>query len=234
VTSEGQLGVTDEAEFLWQRLPLRGARLIELGCGKAELARSLLERGVVASVTALEVDEEQHLRNVSGARPDNLEFLLAGAEQIPRGDASFDVAIMLKSLHHVPVGLLDRALVEIRRVLVPGGYLYISEPMATGEFNEIVRLFHDEETVRAAAYAAIKRALAAGIFEDVEERIFETALSFRDYDDFVERIVKTTHSKLVLAPPIAAEVQEKFDKFMSPQGANFVRSNRLNLLRRPT
>jgi SAM-dependent methyltransferase len=67
---------------------------------------------------------------------------------------------MLKSLHHVPIPLMDRALAEVARVLRPGGHLYVSEPVYEGPFNDIVRLFNDEAVVRAAAQRAVDAALA--------------------------------------------------------------------------
>ena len=54
---------------------------------------------------------------------------------------------------------------EIHRVLKPDGLAYISEPVFAGEFNEIIRLFHDELAVREAAFAAVGRAVATGRFE---------------------------------------------------------------------
>ncbi len=56
---------------------------------------------------------------------------------------------------------MDAALAEIARVLVPGGWLYVSEPVFAGPFNELMRLFHDEQAVRAAALAALARAHGA-------------------------------------------------------------------------
>ena len=44
-----------------------------------------------------------------------MTFGLAGAEDIPLGDESVDVVFMFKSLHHVPVDLMDQSMREIRR-----------------------------------------------------------------------------------------------------------------------
>lgn len=224
--------VTDEGEYLCRLVSLNDARVIELGCGKAEMSRKLLERGLAASVTALEVDLKQHAANLASSHPSTLRFLLGGAEDIPLPDEQFDVAIMLKSLHHVPMPELGNALAEIRRVLVPGGSLYVSEPVYAGDFNDIVRLFHDEGEVRAAAYAALQRAAAAGVLEWVDERVFDTPLAFRNFDDFFDRMIRVTHSDISMDPATTAEVQRRFEKFMTPQGATFVRQMRVNLLRR--
>ena len=159
--------VTDEIEFLRNVVPLAGANVVELGCGKAELARKLIERGLVKSVTALEVDQIQHAHNCAGARLPGLEFQYGGADDIPLPDATYDVAIMLKSLHHVPMDRLDRAMQEIRRVLKPGGTLYVSEPVYAGPFNEIVRIFHDEGVVRAAAHDALTSILSLPIMNAI-------------------------------------------------------------------
>jgi hypothetical protein len=102
-----------------------------------------------------------------------------------------------------------------------------------GDFNEIVRLFHDEGSVRAAAYDALQRAIAAGLFTHVEETVFSTPLTFRDFDDFFDRIVRVTHSTLILEGETLAEVRRRFNRFVTPEGARFVRDMRVNVLRRP-
>lgn len=225
--------VTDEVEFFAQALAPQGARVVELGCGKAAFARALLQRGLARTVTAFEVDRTQHAANLAAPAVAGLQFVEGGAQAIALPDASADIVVMLKSLHHVPLDLLDTALAEIRRVLVPGGVLYVSEPVYAGEFNDIVKRFHDEGQVRAAAYAALQRAAAAGVLDWDRELVFDTPLHFRDYDDFVERIVRVTHSDLSLPPALDAEVRRHFNAHQRPDGAHFVRQMRVNFLRRP-
>ena len=225
--------ITDELELLRRLVPLAGARVVELGCGKAELARRLLERGLVASVQAFEVDVVQHARNLADPHAVNLQFLSGGAEAIPLDDGCCEVVLMLKSLHHVPTPRLDQALREIRRVLVSGGHLYVSEPVYAGEFNEIVRLFHDEGEVRAAAQAALRRAAGDGVLARLGETVFDMPLAFRDFADFHDRIVRVTHSSHDLDAATLAEVRRRFDRHMTPQGARFIREMRVDVLRRP-
>lgn len=225
--------VTDEAEFLQQQVPLAGAHLVELGCGKAELARRLLERGQVARISAFEVDARQHAANLASAHPPALRFLEGGADDIALPDASADVVIMLKSLHHVPVDRLDRALREIRRVLRPGGWLYVSEPVYAGAFNELIRLFNDEGDVRLAAYAALQRAAQAGVLHWHGEQVFATPLAFRDFDDFSARVIHVTYLDHRLDAALEGEVRRRFDAHLGADGARFTRQLRINLLRRP-
>lgn len=105
----------------------------------AYLAKDLMSHPLV---TALEVDARQHAKNLRDPLPD-LHFIQAGAQAIPLAAAAFDLALMLKSLHHVPLAQLDQALAEVHRVLKPGGLLYVSEPVFAGPLNEVIRLFHD-------------------------------------------------------------------------------------------
>jgi len=224
--------IADELAYLASLVGLQGASVVELGCGKADFARKLVERTSVASVTALEVDRIQHRRNVEGPQHPRLSFVYGGAEDIPLPDACADGVLMMKSLHHVPVPKMDRAMEEIRRVLKPGGWLYVSEPVYAGEFNEIVRLFHDEGAVRAEAYLALKRASSARVLEADVEHEFMAPLAFKDYDDFVEKIVNATHSEHNYTDEVASEVRRRFAAYETPEGARFIRPMRVNLMRR--
>jgi len=224
--------VSDEALLLASLVPLEGAKVVELGCGKAEFARRLVQRTPVASVTALEVDAIQHAKNLASERPERLQFAFGGAEEIALDGGSVDGVVMMKSLHHVPIAFLDQALHEIARVLKPGGWFYASEPVYAGEFNDIVKLFHDEGEVRAAAYAALKRAHRDGVLREEHEIEFLAPLHFRDFDDFAERLIHATHSNHSLSEERLAEVRSRFEGYMTPQGAQFVRPMRVNLMRR--
>jgi ubiquinone/menaquinone biosynthesis C-methylase UbiE len=135
--------VTDEAQFVAGHLSVKDARIVELGCGKAEVARRLLEHHGARQVIGFEVDERQHAVNLTAAPVPGLRFAAGAAHSIPLPDAACDGVMMLKSLHHVPLALMDQALREIARVLVPGGWLYVSEPVYAGDFNDLVKRFHD-------------------------------------------------------------------------------------------
>jgi ubiquinone/menaquinone biosynthesis C-methylase UbiE len=224
--------VADEVAFLASLVPLEGTHVAELGCGKADFARALIARAGVAKVEAFEVDRIQHAKNLASAADARLTFHLGGAEDIALEDGSMDGVVMMKSLHHVPMEHLDRALAGIRRVLKPGGWLYVSEPVYAGEFNEIVKLFHDEGEVRAAAQAALRRAAQSKVLEPALEKEFMAPLAFRDFDDFDAKVIGATHSQHVLATESRAEVRRRFEAYMTADGAKFTRPMRVHLLRR--
>ena len=70
--------VSDELELLSSLVPLERQDIIELGCGKARLARELLRRHPGCHLTGLEVDAIQHARTLLEPSP-GLSFIAAGA-----------------------------------------------------------------------------------------------------------------------------------------------------------
>lgn len=224
--------VTDELELLQSLVDLpQHPRIIELGCGAAHLSRKLLQRFPGCDVTGLEVDERQMAKNRLQPQ-ERLHFVQAGAQAIPFGDGAFDLALMLKSLHHVPLDLLNQALAEVHRVLRPQGLLYVSEPVFAGALNEVMRLFHDEEIVRAAALRAVQAAVASGAWEQVDEVFFETPVHYRDFAEFEQRMIGVTFVTHQLDAATLAAVRERFEPHMTADGAHFVRPMRINLLRK--
>jgi SAM-dependent methyltransferase len=224
--------VSDELELLQSLVDLPAhPRIIELGCGAAHLSRKLLLRHPACTVTGLEVDERQMAKNLQSPA-DRLTFIRAGAQAVPFADRSFDLALMLKSLHHVPLDLLDQSLAEVHRVLRPEGLLYVSEPVFAGALNEVMRLFHDEEVVRAEALAAVRKAVASGKWEQVGEVHFEMPAHYRDFAEFEQRMIAVTFVEHKLDTATLAAVRERFEPHMTASGAHFVRPMRVNLLRR--
>lgn len=222
----------DEYELIAAELPLDGAQILELGCGKAEKTRTIAQSGRVASIVALEVDAIQHARNLQIADLPNVSFRHGPAEAIPEADNAFDIVMMFKSLHHVPMDNMDRALDEIRRVLKPGGLAWISEPVYAGEFNEILRLFHDEQAVRETAFAAVRRAVDSERFSLVRQRFFATPGHFDNFEQFEERVIRVTHMNHRLAPAQHAAVRRQFEMHMTAQGADFRNPLRVDILRK--
>jgi len=222
--------VANEADILDQLLHLQGATVLELGCGKAEKTRIVAQQA--ASVLALEVDEIQLARNLAITDLPNVHFAHGGAEKIPAADANFDIVLMFKSLHHVPAGLMDSVFAEIRRVLKPGGVAYISEPVYAGDFNEILKLFHDERAVREAAFAAEQRAVAAGLLALVTQRFFLQTMHFANFAQYEEQVLKVTHTEHRLSAETLDMVRSRFNAHMTGEGATFLMPIRVDVLKK--
>lgn len=233
ITDPDQLpSLRDELDVLADLVPLAEQRIIELGCGNARLARSLVQRFAGSQLVGLEVDAVQHAKNLA-APQERLLFMAGSAEAVPFPDASFDGALMLKSLHHVPLAAMDAALAEVARVVKPGGWFYVSEPIYGGALNEIVRLYNDEGTVRAAAQAALDRALAAGThWTAAAERRFAQPVRFKDWPEFAQRMLYPSFADHGITPALEARVRAAFEPHVGPEGAHFMRPIHVRLLRR--
>lgn len=233
-TQDPHASLVNEVQLLLQTLPLNGASIIELGCGKAEKTRTLAENGQPWEILALEVDTVQHQHNLRITDLPTVRFAHGGAEAIPAADNSVDLVLLFKSLHHVPLASMDQALTEIARVLKPGGHAWISEPVFAGDMNEVIRLFHDEQTVREAAFAAICRAVANGPLTLAQQLFFHTRSHFADFAQFEERMIRVTHTEHRLDPALYRQVQERFASYCDPSnGVTFLNPQRVDLLRKP-
>jgi ubiquinone/menaquinone biosynthesis C-methylase UbiE len=222
-----------EMHIINEQLSLDGKTILELGCGTAELTRIIATAGSERRVLALEVDEMQHAENMKITDLDNVEFALAGAQEIPAAAGSVDLVFMFKSLHHVPESLMAQSFDEIARVLKPGGYAYISEPVFAGEFNEILRLFHDEQKVREAAFNATRSAVESGQFELVDQLFFNTPVHFADFSDFEHKVIGVSHTQHHLSEAVHELVKARFESNMGDTDARFSAPIRVDLLKKP-
>lgn len=229
----GELPVHTDLELISHYLPMRDSHLLESGCGAAFTARKIAEQNPGVQITATEVDKIQHEKNLNSEPLPNLQFKLAGMQEIPVEDNSLDGVFMLKSLHHVPPSLLDEGFAEIHRVLKTGGLLYLSEPVFAGEFNEILRLFNDEQEKRATAFDAIKKAVASGLFELEKEIHFSSISRFQGFEEFESRIIGATHSNFDVDEALLLEIRSRFLPHLNAEGmAEFVNPMRVDLLRK--
>lgn len=220
----------DELAVIDELLQLDGKDILELGCGRADKTRALARTGHDRRILALEVDETQHRKNASVRDLPNVRFALGGAEAIPAEDGSFDVVFLFKSLHHVDVDSMDRALLEIARVLRPGGYAYVSEPIFRGDYNEVLRIFHDESEVRRKAFEAVERAVRRQVLDLESQTFFCTPVHFASFEEFEALVIGATHSDHELSEAQYERVRSTFASYADRDGARFEPPVRVDLL----
>jgi SAM-dependent methyltransferase len=107
--------------------------VLEAGCGRGELAERMA-RELDARVVA--VDQSERMVELTTRR--GVEAIVGDVEDLPFRDGIFDCAVAAWMLYHAQD--LDRALLELRRVLRPAGRLVAatSSERSFGELWELV------------------------------------------------------------------------------------------------
>jgi SAM-dependent methyltransferase len=102
--------------------PQRADRLLEIGCGRGFLTRRVRE--LCPSTVGVDLAPQAIAHGVTG------DLVVMDATALEFDDARFDKVYSFHAIEHIPRA--DRALQEIRRVLVPGGralLVYPAEPI---------------------------------------------------------------------------------------------------------
>lgn len=99
------------------------ARVLDVGTGTGDLAREILHRYPTARVVGADISSGMLVEGRRIKDPSPL-WVQAGAERLPFKDGSFDRVVSAFVLRNLLVGgVLEAALVELSRVLEPGGRL---------------------------------------------------------------------------------------------------------------
>lgn len=121
------------ADILQAHGPLRGAVILDLGCGEGGTALALAARGAV--VTAVDANPAcvAKLRRRSASVDGQLTVQTGDAHALSFLDARFDWVVLQDVIEHLPRPA--EAVPEIARVLKPGGHLYLVSPNRWSPLN---------------------------------------------------------------------------------------------------
>lgn len=122
------IGITRRLDLLDAIRPLRGGRILDMGCGNGSYTERLADG--FDQVTGVEVEEArlEEFRRRIAERPDvhRFDLRLQSAEDVDDADGSYDAVIAIETLEHVVDH--ERAAAEAFRLLRPGGAFYITVP----------------------------------------------------------------------------------------------------------
>lgn len=226
---ETDLGQTTSLKVLLQRFDLKGLSLIDIGSGDLTFSLPLAEAG--AQVLGVDPDPVQAELNRNHEWPPRVSFQEASAESLPVDDQSMDGALFSFSLHHIPASLYPQVFAEVRRVLRPDGFLFVVEPLDS-PFNQVLKLFHDEDHVRALAQAGLAQ-LAVPMFEQVEVLRYSSQIEYESFEQFAQRMAGRSFNDLYTAEDVwRDEVREAFEQQGAPD-YRFDSPKRAVVLRRP-
>jgi len=230
----GQRAIVEQrnhSDILLELLDLPGKRVLDVGCGGGDLVRLMTGSG--AKVAGLECGVLP-LTKARAAEPADDECYVEGVgENMPFDAGDFDIVVFFNSLHHIAMDRQEKALAEAARVLVPGGLVYIAEPMAEGTQFELGRPLGDETQVRAAAYRAIKNAPNLGLSE-TQEIIYVRVVLHKNFETFRDGKITVDAEREKTFYDKEEELRETFRRLgrKTGNGLEFDQHMRINLLRK--
>jgi ubiquinone/menaquinone biosynthesis C-methylase UbiE len=112
---------------------LNPSSVLDVGCGNGNLL-ALLNNGS-RKLAGADLSPEM-LRHARAKLGDRFELKVTDSENLPWGPGSFDAITCTDSFHHYPNPA--QVLLEMRRVLKPGGHVVIADPWAPAPFRWIV------------------------------------------------------------------------------------------------
>jgi SAM-dependent methyltransferase len=207
--------------------------VVDVGCGGGALVRELTAHG--ARVIGVEVSAQQLAAAVAQDDGNGARYVVGEAQRLPLDDATADLVVFMRTLHHVPeLSMLD-ALREARRVLRSDGLVYVAEPLTEGDFFELVSLVEDELEVRRGAQQALTRATAAGL-DRVTTIDYDVRVCIRDLDMLRKRVVSVDPQRAETFDARRAQLTDVFERLGEPGDHDgercFVQPMRTDVLRR--
>lgn len=143
----------------------KGSHMLDIGSAKGDNSLVLKESG--CKVSALEIDP--NLVEIFKQRPEakDIDIRLADARDMPFKDNSFDGAILIEVIEHVPG--TEKLLSEIHRVLKPGGKLCIGVP--TGYTEKIYWKLHPDYASNATHFTIFSKSQLTKLINDAGLRV---------------------------------------------------------------
>ena len=175
------MSTADLAADLPELPPIEGRNILAAGCGEGRIARLLAQEG--ATVIGTEHDSARVAKAQAMPAVAGETYREGPGSAMPVDDAWADGVVWFGTLHHVPHDAYQEAIAETARVLKPGGFAYVTEPLAQGPYFELLKPAEDETPVRAQALAAIRGAHGMGLSES-REFTFMRVMRFADFEAF--------------------------------------------------
>ena len=119
-----------------------GLKMLEIAAGTGRFATFVRDNFPAANLTVSELspyylqearESMAHWQAVRGGATGSTSFVQCAAEELPVADESMDIVYCMYMFHEVPDNARDAAILEMARVLKPGGTLVICDSTQLGD-----------------------------------------------------------------------------------------------------
>lgn len=142
-------------------------RALDLGCGTGEVMKRILDADSTKILTGLDLSENM-IAEAKKKLGNRASLVLGDSEHLPFADGSFDKVYCNDSFHHYPSP--ENVLVEIFRVLKPGGMFVLADSWLPGPGRALLNLLIHQSTegdVRIYSEKEIRK-MFSGYFSDIQ------------------------------------------------------------------
>ena len=147
------------------------AAALDVGCGGGKTVDRLARTATAGRVVGLDYSEDSVLvsrrKNARHIQNGRVEICHASVSSIPYEDETFDLVTALETFYFWPAP--DTDLLEVKRVLKPGGELLIACTMYKGgKFDARNRKFVDEIGMHYLSVEELQKLLEASKFDNIQ------------------------------------------------------------------
>src|ERR1019366_5360080 len=116
-------------DLMARELSARGgspSRILDFGCGIGATEKVLRDRFPAASIHGVDASAES-IKAAESRGLQGVTFHFSESARLPFADGAFDLVYSNGTFHHIDHGKHAAVFAELRRVLAPGGHLFVFE-----------------------------------------------------------------------------------------------------------
>lgn len=168
-----------------------GVKVLELGCGTGEMWKN--RESLIANCSTLILsDLSEGMLDVAKTNVgnyDNIEYKVLDIQEIPYDDETFDIVIANMMLYHIPD--IEKALLEVRRVLKREGYFYCAtygEHGIMDYLSKILSKYSFVDSINKNFTLQNGYEVLSKFFSKIKKLEYIDSLAVTNLDDMVEYI----------------------------------------------